>query len=87
VSAVGDMETPRTEYATDDALHLRERVEREACEAALLDAISQTSFTSGLHEFVRCQSEYEAWQRALGPNARHAEVDHALQAKGYYGGD
>ena len=73
MSAVGDMETPRTEYATDDALHLRERVEREPCEAALLDAISQTSFTSGLHEFVRCESEYEAWQRALGPNARHAE--------------
>jgi hypothetical protein len=80
VSLLGDMETPKPDY-TRDGLHLRQRAEREACEAALLDAIFKMSFPPALHEHVRCQSEYEEWQRRASLDDRYATADRALQEK------
>jgi hypothetical protein len=81
VSAPDNMETPGMVYARGDALSPRQIVEREACEAPLLDAISKMAFTPTLREHVRCQSEFEAWLRTLGTRVRFAEVDAALQAR------
>jgi hypothetical protein len=81
VGLVGDMETPKPDYTPRDGPHLRQRAERDACEAALLDAISKMSFPPALHEHVRCQSEYEDWQRKAALGDRYPAVDSALQEK------
>ncbi len=79
--AFGDMDTPKAEYATGEMLRLRQHVQREAREAALLDAISRMSFIPALREHVRCHKEYEDWLLMPRRTDRSPSTGRALQAK------
>jgi len=84
VSALGDMEAPRAEYASGDWLRPRQPAPHEAreqSEAALLEAISHMSITPALHDHVRCRREYDLWRRTSRLGDGDGETERALQAK------
>jgi hypothetical protein len=78
VSALVDMETSRAADEARDSLYLRHLVDREATHR---DAISSTSFALALEEHVRCQGEYEVWQRIPHLSDCYEETDRALRAR------
>ena len=71
MSAYGDVETSRTADGAHGGPHLRGRFEKRRLARLAL----------AVEEHVRCQSEYEDWQRIPRIGDGFSETDRALQAR------